>query len=363
MVTAIDLFAGCGGLSLGAARAGLHPTLAVELDKHAVAAHKYNFPTCRTEQLDLSCANALLLQRFYTGQPDIIFGGPPCQGFSYMGRRALDDPRNALLQRFFYFVNALLPRVFVMENVPGLLADASAALLQEAISSVAVDYEVLPPVVLDAAQFGAATKRRRVIVIGYIPGAVSPILLEDILAEKKEAVSVDQALASLPEPSCNDIAKTFASDLNEYVSFINRRAMNVGNPQALEEFEHGMVSGFAETKHTSAVKKRFTQTLPGATESVSRLYRLAPREPARTLRAGTGPDRGSFQSARPIHFSSNRVITVREAARIQGFPDWFRFHPTKWHSHRMIGNSVSPVFAEALMKPIARALGIKAKGK
>ncbi|MBL3594828.1 DNA cytosine methyltransferase [Rhodovulum sulfidophilum] len=359
MVTAIDLFSGCGGLSLGAARAGLHPTVAVELDKHAFAAHKLNFPTCRSEQLDLSSIDAQDIKRSYIGQPDILFGGPPCQGFSYMGRRVLDDPRNELLRRFFHFVNALKPRVFVMENVPGLLAEASVELLQAAISSVAEDYEVLPPVILDAARFGAATKRRRVIVIGYIPAAVPPILIQDILNEERGAVCVDQALASLPEPGDHDIVEVTDTNPNDYVKHLNRRIPSVGDPCAIADFERGLVSGFIATKHTPDVEARFGRTLPGATETVSRLHRLAPNEAARTLRAGTGPDRGSFQSARPIHFSSNRVITVREAARIQGFPDWFRFHPTKWHSHRMIGNSVSPIFAEALMTPIAKALGVK----
>ncbi|WP_276716814.1 DNA cytosine methyltransferase [Pseudooceanicola nitratireducens] len=358
MVTAIDLFSGCGGLSLGAARAGLHPTIAVELDKHAFAAHKHNFPNCQCAQLDLSSIDAQDIKETYIGQPDIMFGGPPCQGFSYMGRRVLDDPRNELLRRFFHFVNALKPRVFVMENVPGLLAEASVELLQEAISSVAKDYEVLPPVILDAARFGAATKRRRVIVIGYIPDVVAPILLEDILDEERESVCVGQALASLPEPGDHDIAKVIDTSPNDYVKSLNRRIPDVGDDCAIADFERGLVSGFTATKHTILVEARFRETLPGETENVSRLYRLDPNETARTLRAGTGSDRGSFQSARPIHFSSDRVITVREAARIQGFPDWFRFHPTKWHSHRMIGNSVSPIFAEAIMKPVAKALGV-----
>lgn len=112
------------------------------------------------------------------------------------------------------------------------------------------------------------------------------------------------------------------------------------------------------TKHSDAVTQRFADTAQGKTEKTSRFFRLHPEQPARTLRAGTGSDRGSFQSARPIHHISPRVISVREAARIQGFPDWFDFHPTKWHAHRMIGNSVSPLFAEAVLKSVANALGV-----
>lgn len=358
MVTAIDLFSGCGGLSLGAARAGLHPSLAVELDRHAFAAHKNNFPNCQTVQLDLSSVSAQSLQSLCSGQPDIVFGGPPCQGFSVMGKRALDDPRNELLKRFFHYVIELKPRAFLMENVPGLLGDGSVDLLQEAIASVATDYEVLPPLTLDAASFGAATRRRRVIVIGYIPGAMAPIQLNELLETSKLPTVMDVALAGLPEPGVTDISSSPVTFENDYIRSINRMVAGVGDDRALEDFRHGLISGFMATRHSSVVERRFSKTPRGATEPVSRLFRLAPDEAARTLRAGTGPDRGSFQSARPIHFEANRVITVREAARIQGFPDWFRFHSTKWHSHRMIGNSVSPIFAEAIMKPISRALGI-----
>ena len=107
-------------------------------------------------------------------------------------------------------------------------------------------------------------------------------------------------------------------------------------------YSEGYVTGFQPTEHAPQTIKRFSETEPGKQETVSRYYRLAWDRTAPTLRAGTGSDRGSYQAARPIHPEEPRVITVREAARLQGFPDWFMFHPTKWHSHRMIGNSVSP---------------------
>ncbi|MNG21187.1 Modification methylase AplI [compost metagenome] len=119
---------------------------------------------------------------------------------------------------------------------------------------------------------------------------------------------------------------------------------------------HGEISGVINTKHTQPVIERFSETRPGETELVSRYPRLSWGGHCPTLRAGTGSDKGSFQAMRPIHPSEPRVITVREAARLQGFPDWFLFHPTIWHSFRMIGNSVSPLMSHHLMSIIAEKL-------
>jgi DNA (cytosine-5)-methyltransferase 1 len=357
MVTAIDLFSGCGGLSLGAARAGLNPTVAVELDPHAAAAHSKNFPNCLTAKLDLSAVKPTEVDSLYEGRPDIVFGGPPCQGFSYIGKRDQNDPRNQLLDRFFEFVSELKPRAFLMENVPGLLDPSSKRYLEQALEKLGTSYQVLDPVVLDASNFGAATKRRRVIVAGYDPSDVDEFTVDDLSSLKKPSVCVKDALAGLPEPNGEDVAYV-SQEQGQYIDFINRMIDGVGDKRSIEAFESGEVTGFTATKHTFEVSKRFAATSQGSVEKVSRFHRLNASQPARTLRAGTGSDRGSFQSARPIHHLSNRVISVREAARIQGFPDWFTFHPTKWHSHRMIGNSVSPVFSEAVLSPIARALGV-----
>ena len=104
------------------------------------------------------------------------------------------------------------------------------------------------------------------------------------------------------------------------------------------------------------MEERFGILGYGEMDKISRASRLDPNNFCPTLRAGTGKDRGSFQSVRPIHYSAPRVIAPREAARLQGFPDWFLFHPTKWHSFRQIGNSVSPIVSEAILKPFLKIL-------
>jgi len=104
---------------------------------------------------------------------------------------------------------------------------------------------------------------------------------------------------------------------------------------------------------------RFTQTLPGKTEPISRFYRLDPDGICNTLRAGTPSSRGAYTSPRPIHPYLPRCITVREAARLHSYPDWFRFHVTKWHGFRQIGNSIPPLLAKAVAKEIRKQLGVE----
>lgn len=121
--------------------------------------------------------------------------------------------------------------------------------------------------------------------------------------------------------------------------------------------EEGYISGFMNTVHSDSVKKRYEEVEPGKMDYVSKSVKLKWNGQAPTLRAGTGSDKGSYQAVRPLHPDHGRVITVREAARLQGFPDWFVFHPTKWHSFRMIGNSVSPHLSHKILSLIKSKLG------
>jgi DNA (cytosine-5)-methyltransferase 1 len=125
----------------------------------------------------------------------------------------------------------------------------------------------------------------------------------------------------------------------------------------------GLFTGHRKTTHTRKVAARFATVIPGQMDKVGRHPRLCWSGQCPTLRAGTGADVGSYQSVRPIHPDENRVITVREAARLQGFPDKHLFHPTVWHSFRMIGNSVSPIIASELLRILAERLDLGGKTK
>jgi DNA (cytosine-5)-methyltransferase 1 len=298
----------------------------------------------------------LLKRLSLSGRLAGVVGGPPCQGFSSIGKRRADDPRNQLLRRFFHFVEGLKPKFFFMENVPGLLLDDGPALLSSAISELKFPYRVLEPIILNAGDFGSATTRRRLVVFGYDPNEVDELTLNDFVAAKSTKVyTVKDALGDLPGPTATGWAKLDPSrEASDYAVGLNAGIpFGLGNNLHLEAFRSGSVSGFQNTAHSSDVVERFSTVSPGSKDLVSRYVRLVWGKPSNVLRAGTGADRGSFQAARPIHPQEHRVITVREAARIQGFPDWYAFHDTKWHSHRMIGNSVSPPFARALLSVVA----------
>ncbi len=273
-----------------------------------------------------------------------------------MGRRDRGDPRNRLLGRYFDYVRELLPRFFLMENVPGLLEPENVHMLEAAMSSLPGFYKVLEPIVLDAADYGAATSRPRLIVVGYDPEEMDPLEISDLIEAAAESrVSVRDAISDLPEPSPGDGWGRYVRDvkLSKYAEELRKPpSVGVGDKEAVIRWADGQVSGFQLTRHTSSVRRRFDALAPGKRDAVSRYPRLHWDRSAWVLRAGTGVDKGSYQAARPIHPASPRVITVREAARIQGFPDWYQFHPTKWHSHRMIGNSVSPIFAKKILHAI-----------
>lgn len=363
-LTCVDLFSGCGGFGLGAELAGFDIVAAVDVDPDLQSAYRLNFPTAHAFQADISkldkSAWSFVLSR---DKPrlDLLIGGPPCQGFSRMGKHQKDDPRNTLIGHFFRHVRLLEPRVFVMENVEGLMDKAKISFLLDALADLPAWYKIVGPLVVNAADLGAPTTRKRVIVIGYDQRDVDPIEAADIEGLKVPSrVTVREAIGDLPSPIPDPkrvmdfgwapYPSTETRQLSAYAErcrALPERA--VGGHEALTELSHGRVSGLFATEHSNNVIDRFIETPQGTVEPISRYPKLAWSGQCPTLRAGTGSEKGSFQAVRPIHPTQPRVITVREGARLQGFPDWFMFHPTKWHSFRMIGNSVSPVVSTAIL--------------
>jgi DNA (cytosine-5)-methyltransferase 1 len=343
----IDLFCGCGGFSLGAHSAGLATTLAIDIDPILTSSFARNFPATKLVLGDLASVRGSALRRATGGPVDVVFGGPPCQAFSDIGRRSVDDPRRELLHHFFRIVAETRPAFFVMENVRGLgYADARDE-LATALDQVPGRYGLLGPVILNASEFGAATTRSRLFVIGYDPDRVDALELSDFDDTRRPPATVKDAIADLAS------AQSIGNDGDFDLWRIRSRARPSDYANRLRSRD-GRFTGHQRTEHTRQVVRRFAKVPPGQQDPVGRHPRLDWTGQCPTLRAGTGSERGSYQSVRPIHPEENRVITVREAARLQGFPDKFRFHPTVWHSFRMIGNSVSPIIAKAIFRTILR---------
>lgn len=366
-IKVVDLFAGVGGLSLGAARAGFSIAAAVELDTQARETHKKNFPNIAHLANDvalLSGSQLLQMARLNAAELGGLIGGPPCQGFSEIGLRTAADPRNELLVHFFRLVSETRPAFFLAENVPGVTSLRNAETLKRAFELVPRSYTVLDPIIVKASDHGAPTTRTRVFFIGYDSGRIGSLKTTDFIPIEREDVRVAEALSGLPSiwASWQKEAQSWRTVGTVPATSFGRRATGVvpegvGDPEALARYRNSrLASGFLGTRHCVETIRRFRALAPGQTDSVSKCMRLDRAGYCPTLRAGTGPERGSFQAIRPVHPSSPRVIAPREAARLQGFPDWFQFHPTKWHSFRQIGNSVSPIAAESVLRVIAKAL-------
>jgi DNA (cytosine-5)-methyltransferase 1 len=369
-------------MTLGFEQAGFDVLAAVELDPIHCATHEFNFPfwsilcksvvdTTGEEIRNQSCIG--------NRDIDVVFGGPPCQGFSMIGKRTLDDPRNSLVFHFIRLVLELRPKFFVMENVRGITLGEHKKFLLEIISEFRSNgYEVEEQYkVLNAAHYGVPQYRERLFLLGCRKGLSLPKYPEPITrlpkANKSNSNNLDcttftptvrDAIQDLPEienyPELNDrdwVIAEYGKPSN-YGSQL-RGLSNLENNYSYDrQYDPSILTSSLRTKHSAECIERFSATLQGETESISRFYRLNPEGICNTLRAGTASNRGAFTSPRPIHPFMPRCITAREAARLHSYPDWFRFHVTKWHGFRQIGNSVPPLLGKAVATEIIRTLGV-----
>lgn len=377
MPTVIDLFAGAGGLSLGASRAGFTVAAAVEIDDHAIATHRCNFPnTVHIQEDILSLSGVEILKKANISQNNLcgIIGGPPCQGFSSIGHGDINDPRNQLFIKFFDIVSELNPIFFVAENVPGIMKEKYNPIKEEALNKIP-NYTILPPLSINASEYGAPTTRTRVFFIGFREcNAIHPFSTKDVEQKKVEIskrTNVSQALEGLPADirftptfkNFKSLSESYYTNCRHmqsdyfYERVTNRIPTMIGNTEYIRDYNNRhLVNGCIPTNHSKAVRMRYSKLKYNEQDKISKSKRLDPTGYCPTLRAGTGPEKGSYQAVRPIHYKYNRVITPREAARLQGFPDWFKLPETIWHSFRQIGNSVSPIVAEQVLTAIYQKL-------
>ena len=367
----VDLFSGVGGLSLGSARAGFTVSCAIDNEPLFNETHGRNFPNTVHLKCDIATLSGDdLKHKLCLNGDDLagVVGGPPCQGFSSIGRRDRNDSRNMSFVHFFRIVSEIKPKFFLVENVPGIMHGMYDGIRENAFSLVNGIYTLLPEMQLSANVYGAATSRKRVFFFGYRSDEMNPLTVESFSPPSNIVTTqVKDALRGLPVkigPHWQDEEQSWQVVGNYSNGYFGQRLYRhipsgIGDQEAIRRLNNeNEVSGFLGTVHSAAVAGRFANTKCGRYDTVSKSYRLDPHGFCPTLRAGTGPDQGSFQAVRPIHPTEPRVITPREAARLQGFPDWFQFSPTKWHSFRQIGNSVSPILAERILSVAAKSMGI-----
>ncbi|BAZ44521.1 cytosine-specific methyltransferase [Chondrocystis sp. NIES-4102] len=368
---AIDLFSGCGGMSLGLEAAGFDIVGAVEIDPIHSLIHHYNFPyglTICKDICDLSSIDLLkgIKDKGFDREIDVIAGGSPCQGFSHIGKRQLEDPRNKLVFEYVRLVLEIRPKYFIFENVPGIVTGKHQQFLQALINEFENNSYciVKPATVLDASLYGAPQKRKRLILLGYrndMPPLKYPVDNKNENGNLLSFNTVGDAIsdfASIPAFIDNDCG--IDATLLDYSDFRINLAIK---PQGIynlchQRAENNIVWGHLGSRHTERSIERFNTTIPGKIEKVSRFFRLSPDGLANTLRAGTDSNRGAYTAPRPIHYLLPRCISIREAARLHTFPDWFQFHRTIWHGFREIGNAVIPMLAKSLGTEIIKSLNI-----
>ena len=383
---AVDLFAGAGGMSLGFEQAGFDVLAAVELDPIHASVHEYNFPFCTTICKSVSETTAQEIRtKSVIGDRniDVVFGGPPCQGFSLMGKRNPNDVRNSLVLHFVRLVLELQPKFFVMENVRGITIGKQKQILATIIEEFRQHgYQVRENYrVLNAANYGVPQNRQRLFLIGcrrdldlpnYPPALTQPPTKNSTAKTKVKPAhkglpstpNVREAISDLPEANYypelefRDWVKAEYGQPSLYASRLRSLALTEDDYSYPRLYNHQLLTCSRRTKHTEKTIARFAATVPGKSDRISHFHRLDLNGLCTTLRAGTASDRGAYTSPRPIHPITPRCITVREAARLHSYPDWFRFHATKWHGFRQIGNSVPPLLAKAVAQQIINALAI-----
>ncbi|WP_103981725.1 DNA cytosine methyltransferase [Helcococcus massiliensis] len=360
---AIDLFAGCGGLSLGFIKNGYEITTAVEFDRSIAETYKKNHEGVNVIVDDIK--NIDTSEVFKKNDADVIIGGPPCQGFSMAGARIrngfIDDPRNYLFKHYFNVVKKVKPQVFIMENVKGLLTMHNGEIFKEIVSSFSdpnlldgepyhINYKLVK-----AVDFGIPQKRERVIIVGSIYNNFNfeELWLDTIEDIKKEipnyfdSVTVKDAIGNLGNTTEDGISK-----LNEEQSEYEKFLSNGKN----------IVTNHNKTNHSKVAIERMSKIKSGENfkslnEEIKSVHsgaygRLSWDSPAQTITTRFDTPAGG----RFIHPVENRTLSPREAARIQSFPDDFIFYGNKTSIGKQIGNAVPPKISYFLSRLVDKII-------
>lgn len=324
--TVIDLFCGAGGLSLGFHKAGFHSLYALEFNEIYAESYKLNFPNTYIDVADIrEITNEMIKEKFKNMFIDVVIGGPPCQGFSKagkIGRMFLEDERNKLFLEYLRFVSILRPRMFLIENVAALVTHNKGKTMDEIISAIhKIGYQVKYKI-LNSVNFGVPQERRRVFIVAY-DATVHDFFFPK---SKKQIVTIKDAIDDLPK---------------------------------LKSGETSSIDLHYAMKHTEQMLKKMSYVKDGGnrmdipeeirpkTGDIRKYIRYDSTKPSVCV---TGDMRKIF------HYSQNRALTCRELARIQTFPDDYRFCGSSIAIQQQIGNAVPPDLAYEVAKCFLRSL-------
>lgn len=356
----IELFAGAGGLGTGFVKQGFNIIAANDIWEPAAKTYITNHPKVNyiVEDIAKIDGDMLLKGTKYTkADIDVIIGGPPCQGFSTLGKRFIDDPRNKLFKEYVRIVDDIRPKFFVMENVSGILSMQGGKVLENIITSFNnIGYHVEKRL-LNAAEYGVPQQRERTIFIGtrLDIDIKYPEKTHSITGEKgyKKALTLWDAIGDLPQIEDKEINEYVNEPKNSYQKLMRKNCTVLNNhiPQQHKAKAKEMMRYIPTGKSVWEVKDLPKELRP--TSGFGNTYaRLNPDEPGMTITTNFA----CISSSRCIHPYLNRGLTAREAARIQSYPDNYVFKGSKTDIHIQIGNSVPPLLGEQIAKTIKQML-------
>lgn len=381
---AVSLFSGCGGFCEGARLSGFEVAAAVEWDRFAVQTYRHNFPEVPLFSGDIhdflnpeSSVWAGEADRFEgvdRSTIDMVFGGPPCQGYSQIGTRLLDDPRNELYLQYVRILKTLRPRVFLMENVPNMLLLARGRFKREVLAALAeAGYSNCGVAVVAATDYGVPQLRKRAIFFGVRDGldleADAQSFLETALADEVQPIqTVSQAIGDLPETTAIHYEDLAYPNSRLQSRILDEMRLDRDGLWYSKEYKQRAAGGQQRllNHHTKEIQDRrkalIAQLLPGAkADSLpkevwngarpEKWRRLDPKQPAYTILAQMHRDLSEW-----VHPDFERWITVREAARLQSFHDGFEFKSSEWQMLKQIGNAVPPLLGRAVTAAAEKAL-------
>lgn len=370
--TSVSLFAGCGGFCEGMELAGFKAKCAVEIDRYACETYRHNFPSVPLFEGDISdflADDTSDAERYGLDGVDVVFGGPPCQGYSQIGTRDLKDERNVLYKQFARVVEQLQPRVFLMENVPNLLLLKRGYYRDLMLKEFArIGYSNAIHVTVSAADFGVPQLRQRVIFVGIRDGETVDQPLSELCAKAlatgryKKYFTVTDAIGDLPDqvvPSGELMPYPTKNKLSSFQRMM-RLDTQAGPYSRSKKRSRGIGLGpiILHNHHTKEILERRSKLIallrPGQKadslpkhiwngKRPEKWRRLHPNEPSYTILAQMHRDLSEW-----VHPHLQRWITVREAARLQSFHDGFVFKSSEWQQLKQIGNAVPPLLAYAL---------------
>lgn len=348
----IDLFSGAGGMSVGATMAGVNVALAIEADVNAATTYRRNHPKTALIQRDICGIDpkglALLAKLRKSKEPTLIFGGPPCQGFSTSNQRtrSVANPSNWLFREYTRFVKTIRPDWIVFENVRGILETEQGTFIEYIMRELKKLGYTLSSGILNAKHFGVPQDRSRLFIIGSLHGMAVP--LPEM--RTRRSITVSEALADLPQlenGASLDMLRYPVKASSQYAKMMRGTLISC--------------SGHLVTCNASYILGRYRHIPQGGNwEQIPRrlmhnyadpsrchtgiYYRLKENEPSIVI--------GNFRKNMLIHPWEDRGLSVREAARLQSFPDWFQFTGSIGFQQQQVGNAVPPLLANEVFGAI-----------